>query len=59
MASALKADRAGFEPAVGLAPYAGLANRYLQPLGHLSGGWVSVAQGLIEARFQFTVRSDP
>ena len=29
-------DRAGFEPAVELAPYAGLANRYLQPLGHLS-----------------------
>ena len=31
-----EADRAGFEPAVGFAPYAGLANRYLQPLGHLS-----------------------
>ena len=33
---AKKADRAGFEPAVELTPYAGLANRYLQPLGHLS-----------------------
>ena len=32
----LEADRAGFEPAVEFAPYAGLANRYLQPLGHLS-----------------------
>ncbi len=29
-------DRAGFEPAVEREPYAGLANRYLQPLGHLS-----------------------
>ncbi len=32
-----KTDRAGFEPAVPLARYAGLANRCLQPLGHLSG----------------------
>ena len=32
-----KADRAGFEPAVPLTRYAGLANRCLQPLGHLSG----------------------
>ncbi len=31
-----EADRAGFEPAVELTPYAGLANRSLQPLGHLS-----------------------
>ncbi len=30
-------DRAGFEPAVPLTRYAGLANRCLQPLGHLSG----------------------
>ena len=29
-------DRAGFEPAVPLTRYAGLANRCLQPLGHLS-----------------------
>lgn len=34
----VKADRAGFEPAVEFAPYAGLANRCLQPLGHLSRG---------------------
>ena len=33
-----KAERAGFEPAVGPKPYADLANRCLQPLGHLSGG---------------------
>jgi hypothetical protein len=31
-----EADRAGFEPAVEPKPYAGLANRCLQPLGHLS-----------------------
>src|SRR5215216_6271851 len=30
-------ERAGFEPAIQVAPYAGLANRCLQPLGHLSG----------------------
>ena len=30
-------ERAGFEPAVGPEPYADLANRCLQPLGHLSG----------------------
>ena len=29
-------ERAGFEPAIQVAPYAGLANRCLQPLGHLS-----------------------
>ena len=33
-----KTDRAGFEPAVPLTRYAGLANRCLQPLGHLSRG---------------------
>ena len=33
---AFSTDRAGFEPAVEREPYAGLANRYLQPLGHLS-----------------------
>ena len=32
-----RTDRAGFEPAVPLTRYAGLANRCLQPLGHLSG----------------------
>ncbi len=33
-----EAERAGFEPAVqGNPPYDGLANRCLQPLGHLSG----------------------
>ena len=31
-----KAERTGFEPAVGFDPYNGLANRRLQPLGHLS-----------------------
>ena len=31
------ADREGFEPSIGaLVPYNGLANRRLQPLGHLS-----------------------
>ncbi len=33
-----RTDRAGFEPAVPLTRYAGLANRCLQPLGHLSRG---------------------
>ncbi len=35
--TAQETDRAGFEPAVPLTRYAGLANRCLQPLGHLSG----------------------
>tara|TARA_B100001750_G_C14922503_1_gene310065 strand:- start:110 stop:274 length:165 start_codon:yes stop_codon:yes gene_type:complete len=30
------AERAGFEPAVGGYPYGGLANRWFQPLTHLS-----------------------
>ena len=30
------AEEAGFEPAIEIAPYAGLANRCLQPLGHPS-----------------------
>ena len=30
-------ERPGFEPGVRFYPYDGLANRYLQPLGHLSG----------------------
>ncbi len=38
-----KTDRAGFEPAVEVSPYAGLANRSLQPLGHLSGRSVHAA----------------
>ena len=29
-------ERPGFEPGVRFYPYDGLANRYLQPLGHLS-----------------------
>ena len=32
------AERRGFEPLIQIAPYAGLANQCLQPLGHLSGG---------------------
>jgi hypothetical protein len=30
------AERKGFEPSIQVSPYAGLANRCLQPLGHLS-----------------------
>lgn len=30
------AEKVGFEPTVRRKPYAGLANQYLQPLGHLS-----------------------
>jgi hypothetical protein len=30
------AERAGFEPAVEYNPYVGLANRWFQPLTHLS-----------------------
>ena len=33
------AEREGFEPSVRLATYAGLANRWFQPLTHLSGGF--------------------
>ena len=32
-----RTERPGFEPGVRFYPYDGLANRYLQPLGHLSG----------------------
>src|SRR5262245_1691810 len=33
----IETEREGFEPSIqGLAPYDGLANRCLQPLGHLS-----------------------
>src|SRR2546423_5359620 len=32
-----RAEREGFEPSIRLSAYAGLANRCLQPLGHLSG----------------------
>src|ERR1700693_1223375 len=31
------AEREGFEPSIRVSTYAGLANRCLQPLGHLSG----------------------
>src|SRR5262245_22498609 len=31
------AERMGFEPMIRVSPYNGLANRRLQPLGHLSG----------------------
>ena len=31
------AERMGFEPMIRISPYNGLANRRLQPLGHLSG----------------------
>lgn len=30
----------GFEPTIEVSPYNGLANRRLQPLGHLSKGWL-------------------
>ncbi len=36
-AFSFQAERVGFEPTVGLVPYAALAMRYLRPLGHLSG----------------------
>ena len=36
MQRARGAEEAGFEPAIEIAPYAGLANRCLQPLGHPS-----------------------
>src|SRR5438034_10714013 len=32
-----RAEREGFEPSIRVSAYAGLANRCLQPLGHLSG----------------------
>lgn len=32
----LRAERAGFEPAVDITTYVGLANRWFQPLTHLS-----------------------
>ena len=32
-----RAEREGFEPSIRVSTYAGLANRCLQPLGHLSG----------------------
>jgi hypothetical protein len=32
------AERGGFEPPIRFYPYIGLANRRLQPLGHLSTG---------------------
>jgi hypothetical protein len=31
-----RAEREGFEPSIRVSTYAGLANRCLQPLGHLS-----------------------
>ena len=30
----------GFEPTIEVSPYNGLANRRLQPLGHLSKWWL-------------------
>ncbi len=39
------AERGGFEPPIECYPYNGLANRRLQPLGHLS--WV-VVRGSVE-----------
>jgi hypothetical protein len=40
------AERMGFEPMIRVSPYNGLANRRLQPLGHLSG-----TAGMPEGRF--------
>ena len=37
MRSVSVAERMGFEPMIRCNPYNGLANRRLQPLGHLSG----------------------
>ncbi len=49
------AEREGFEPSIGVTPYAGLANLCLQPLGHLSGCCVKMpllkcAPTLVNAR---------
>ena len=39
-----RAEREGFEPSIRVSTYAGLANRCLQPLGHLSGRVPKVRQ---------------
>ena len=39
------AERGGFEPPIRFYPYNGLANRRLQPLGHLSVGDITGAAG--------------
>src|SRR3954470_7843035 len=40
-----RAEREGFEPSIRVSTYAGLANRCLQPLGHLSGRVLQVIGG--------------
>src|SRR5438445_6225298 len=42
-----RAEREGFEPSIRVSTYAGLANRCLQPLGHLSGRVSEVIGGEI------------
>ncbi len=37
MRTRIQTEREGFEPSIRVSTYAGLANRCLQPLGHLSG----------------------
>jgi hypothetical protein len=40
----LRAERTGFEPAVGFDPYTGLANRRFRPLSHLSWDAIGARQ---------------
>jgi hypothetical protein len=62
-----KAERMGFEPTVqGDTPYNGLANRRLQPLGHLSRGFqdwkryrISIGVSTGAARFIFAADAPP
>src|SRR5712671_3262017 len=42
-----RAEREGFEPSIRVSTYAGLANRCLQPLGHLSRRVSEVIGGCI------------
>ena len=42
------AERKGFEPSIRVSPYNGLANRRLQPLGHLSAGCSFIPRRLQE-----------
>ncbi len=47
------ADGAGFEPAVRVSPYVGLANRWFQPLTHPSVGCFIEADAKLRLRFLF------
>src|SRR5215472_6341518 len=45
------AETVGFEPTIQVSPYNGLANRRLQPLGHVSGAKVCMYPRLLRQRF--------